>query len=882
VPPASPATTRTSTTTTRRARTALGAVVAAVLAVTVLPAVPAAARPVLPLATTLKVNVAAAATQCNMGFGVRKAKTDKHDALELMAGRADLDEYGYFHLAADPSWRPVSTLDSSGNGHMHSLHYLLPLLRYGVRSGDQAMVDRFYFLIKDWLQDNPPSASTARYAWGPPIYEGFRSQVLVCAAAGPKGRQQWLLRGLVKHGQMLSEPSRYEGVNNASLHQSMGLYALGEAMMRPKWRATAISREASLAVKLIQPDGSDEEGALEYAVNDYRWFGQAAERLRRGGDAVPAELDRYSAMPAFIAQATRPDGRIEALGDTTPAALVPSRWTGTAAEFAASGGASGAAPTSVFSAFAGGYVFGRSGWGTSRPLADETFFSVRGGRATPHAHDDSGAVTLYSHGSPLLVDTGKWRYSYGTTRSFVVSRAAHNSVLVNGVSRTRLRPELTATTANGLDITTVVDRGYAGVTLTRTVAYDRADDVLVVWDRLSSPTKAVTASQQWGLGRDRQVSVTGDVAHTSGPGANVSMLFTSGGAPLDVAKGQKDPMRGWNSQAYGELSPSPSLRATQQGTELSWLTVIAPRASGVPESAVAASATVSQTDARVALNAPNGNAATVYLDGIAGSRTDWAPVTPVVVPAADIVLLGSQTVLRGRGLTPGESVTVERLPTGAVAWAIAGQGTATAAGTVDLPVTAAATADYRVVTESGASTPVHVTAATAPQPLTGVTATPTGRGEVTVSWVPPVDTGGAPLVDFVVEHAGTKTVLPATATSHVLSGVVPGDRLVKVRARNAVARTPWASATATVAAYPSISGPGTVRKGSKVTLTLRGLLPGERPVVTLDPAEGATVTRRPTVTAKGTATVTYWVRSRTRVVVVSGGVRSAPKVIRLR
>jgi hypothetical protein len=59
-------------------------------------------------------------------------------------------------------------------------------------------------------------------------------------------------------------------------------------------------------------------------------------------------------------------------------------------------------------------------------------------------------------------------------------------------------------------------------------------------------------------------------------------------------------------------------------------------------------------------------------------------------------------------------------------------------------------------------------------------------------------------------------------------------------------------------------------------------LPGERPVVTVDPAKGATVTRRPVVTSKGTATVTYWVKSRTRFVVVSGGVRSAPKVIRLR
>jgi len=862
----------------------LGAVLAAALATALVPALPwvAHARPVDLAATNLTRNADAAAVQCNMGFGVRKAKTDKHDALELMAGRADLDEYGWFHLAANPSWKPVSTLDSSGKGHMHSLHYLLPLLRYGVRSGDTAMVDRFYFLIKDWLDDNPPGGPTSRYAWGPPIYEGFRAQVLVCAAAGPRGGQQWLLRGLVRHGQVMSDPRRYEGVNNASLHQSMGLYALGETMKRPTWRATAISRESSLAVKLIQADGSDEEGALEYAVNDYRWFGQAAARLRRGGDQVPADLMRYTAMPSFIAQATRPDGKIEALGDTTPAALVASRWAGTAAEYAATGGASGTAPTSTFAAYAGGYVFGRSGWGTTRPLADETFYSVRGGRATPHAHDDSGAVTLYAHGSPLLLDTGKWRYTYGTTRSFVVSRAAHNAVLVNGVQRTRLRPEMTTAAVNGLDITTVVDRGYSGVTLTRTVAYDRADDTLVVWDRLSSPSKSVTASQQWGLGRDRAVDLSGDVAHTSGPGANVSVLFTSGGAPLDVAKGQKSPLRGWNSIAYGELSPSPSLRATQKGTELSWLTVIAPRADGVPASAVSASASVSQTAASVALTSPTGRG-TVNLDAFGGgSRTDFGSVTPAAVPSADIVLSGSRTIVRATGLTPGESATLEQLPVGAVGWTPVAEGAATAAGTIDLPVAPATTADYRIVAEGGASAPVRVTAAFPPQPATGVTATSTGRGKVTVSWVPSTDTGGTYLVKQVVEVAGRKIDVAPDATSLEVTGVVPGQRAVKVRAVNPVARSPWATTSVTVPAYPSVSAPAEVRKGTTVTVTLRGLLPGERPVVTIDPAKGATVTRRPEVSAAGTATLRWTVRSRTKVVVVSGGVRSDPRVIRLR
>jgi hypothetical protein len=414
------------------------------------------------------------------------------------------------------------------------------------------------------------------------------------------------------------------------------------------------------------------------------------------------------------------------------------------------------------------------------------------------------------------------------------------------------------------------------------VAYDRADDTLVVWDRLSSPSKRVTASQQWGLGRDRTVDLTGDVAHTSGPGANVSMLFTSGGAPLDVAKGQKDPLRGWNSIAYGELSPAPSLRATQKGTELSWLTVIAPRADGVPASAVSASASVSQTAASVALTSPTGRG-TVNLDAFGGgSRTDFGAVVPAAVPTADIVLSGSRTAVRATRLTPGESATLEQLPVGAVGWTPVAEGAATAAGTIELPVVPTATADYRVVAEGGASAPVRVTAAFPPQPVGGVTATSTGRGKVTVSWLPPTDTGGTYLVKQVVEVAGRKIDVAPDATSLEVTGVVPGQRTVKVRAVNPVARSPWAATSVAVPAYPSVSAPARVRKGTTVTITLRGLLPGERPVVTIDPAKGVTATRRPEVSAAGTATVRWTVRSRTRVVAVSGGVRSDPRVIRLR
>lgn len=872
----------------RTARSLAGAGVAAALVVGLLSAPPAPAQAARARPAGPTVDRAAAAAQCGIGLG-RPQKGSAAKASQLMAGRADLGQYGWFRLASNPSWKPVSTLDSSGKGYMHSLHYLLPLLRRGVKTGNSQFVARFYALLRDWYRDNKPGGPTSRYAWGPPIYEGFRSLVFVCAAAGPRGDAPWLARALQQQGEMAASSRRYEGVNNASLHQQMGLYAVAVTLGRPAWRRLAVARIAALAARLVHDDGSDEEGALTYAQNNYRWFRQASERLRRAGDPVPAELARVEAIPGFLAQATRPDGRLEALGDSSPTLLSGRSWTGTAAEWQATNGTSGVAPSATFSAYAGGYVFGRSGWGSAqRPLAEETYYSIRAGRADgiPHAHDDAAAVTLYSRGAPLLLDTGQWKYAYGPTRSFVMSRAAHNVVLVDGVRRTNPRPDLTTAQVGGLDIATVVDRGYQGVTLTRTVAYDRVEDVLLVWDRLESRTP-VTASQQWGLGRDREVRRSGDVAHTRGPGANVSLFFTAGGAPLDVAAGRRRPMRGWNSVSYGELSPSPSLRATQKGTSLSWLTVIAPRADGVPGTDFSATSSVSPSAASVVLATPSGSA-TVTLDGTGGSRTVPTTLTPQASAAEPIVLAGSTTTVRGRGLTPGAPATLEALSPGATAWAPVTSGTATAAGTVQLPVTVPTTPaamDYRLVsgaTPGVASQPTRVTVAVAPQPPASVTASPSGRGLVTVSWAAPAERGGAPLSSFAVRINGRRVVAPGGASSVQVTGIVAGARVARVRAANAVGVSGWSRVPVAVPAYPSVRGPATARRGSRVRLALAGLLAGERATVTVRTVpSGAVTTRRVRAGADGTAVLRVRVRATVMVRATSGGVTSGWRRVRV-
>lgn len=136
-------------------------------------------------------------------------------------------------------------------------------------------------------------------------------------------------------------------------------------------------------------------------------------------------------MPRFLGYATLPNGEYEMLGDLDrmAARVLP----GTAAEFAATKGASGAKPSDTVAVFRSGWLFARSGWGERRAWADEVTLSLRFGPAPRiHGHVDHGSITLYGYGSRLIVDPGKYTYNQDALRRWFKGRAGHNVVTVDG------------------------------------------------------------------------------------------------------------------------------------------------------------------------------------------------------------------------------------------------------------------------------------------------------------------------------------------------------------------------------------------------------------------------------------------------------------------
>ena len=65
-----------------------------------------------------------------------------------MGGKATMSQGGTYLLAEHPNWQPQAGTDTSGDRHVNSLNWALPLLYRGVQVQSQPMIDRFRTLIK--------------------------------------------------------------------------------------------------------------------------------------------------------------------------------------------------------------------------------------------------------------------------------------------------------------------------------------------------------------------------------------------------------------------------------------------------------------------------------------------------------------------------------------------------------------------------------------------------------------------------------------------------------------------------------------------------------------------------------------------------------------
>ena len=500
---------------------------------------------------------------CRALIPPRSTTTEKKAAWALMGGKATMSQGGTYLLAEHPNWQPQAGTDTSGDRHVNSLNWALPLLYRGVQVQSQPMIDRFRTLITYWIKDHQGKRG---YWVDGSIYGGLRTQTLLCAAqtlGDPLIAEAALRDARTMIGSRNSQGKAVIGSNNTDLIRqtaALGVYcSIGDIANRDR----AWGNVLGVTRGLIQEDGSDVEGSPGYAMYAENIL-QDVERAAVNCGIPATEITEIKGrLYDFVATATRPDYRVESIGDTIAEPIAKQFAVGDPrAEWLRSGGTQGAPPAMLYSYYDGGYVFGRAGW-TPPAGSPDTFYSLRYSSTrpnTPHAHDDGASMTLFSRGVSWIADPGPYRYENGSgLRIFLRSRNAHSSFTVSNVARTKAnKVNKVVTTSDwpsgGNDNTCVRDRTWSNVVITRCVTYVRSVDAIIVTDYVDAgkgKKRSRVVTERWqlppGIGAEQ---VNGGLALTKDDKRLEVVKAGDGGWSVKTAKSGSSV--GWHTAAWGE------------------------------------------------------------------------------------------------------------------------------------------------------------------------------------------------------------------------------------------------------------------------------------------------------------------------------------------
>ena len=513
----------------------------------------------------------------------RPGDADVERAERFMEGRYTFAPHPEVVLGTDLTWAEDPLGDNNWRFQFHTMRWLWPLIGATDQTGDLRYLDHAYAMARSWIEANPFDAPASDYSWNDHS-AAWRSRVFGCLTMqGPV--PSWLLDSIVKHRDLMADPSFYVQRGNHALNQDSGMLAL--ACLTDHWdrRDLAAERIARLAVESVDEQGVTNEQAVEYQDYNYGRYNDALRLIEACGMPSPGWAQRIEQMPVVLTHMTQPDDTYVPIGDTDRRRAKfridhPNlRWMST-------GGDSGEPPDETFVTYDAGFTFVRSGWGTTRPRLEENFLSVRHGEPRQlHGHLDHGSITLFSQGQPLLTDPGKYSYNGEPERTHVVSQRAHSLVTIgDDCPPPRDQPsEVTNQGSNEhVDHLAVRVATCSGTGWTRTIGFLRDTGEVVIVDEVTSNVQREMI-QRWQLEPGANVEVVRpDLVMASWPSDATLMVeqLVPVASTTSVAGG-RDPLRGWVSERYGELTAAANLEVTAPpGTDATLVTVLRPGVSG--------------------------------------------------------------------------------------------------------------------------------------------------------------------------------------------------------------------------------------------------------------------------------------------------------------
>ncbi|MEB7505061.1 heparinase II/III domain-containing protein [Arthrobacter koreensis] len=504
------------------------------------------------------------------------AITDNEHVSQLLDGLLTLAPHSSQRIGPDFHWGSDPLEDANWRFQFHCLVWLDRLRESSLKAESVEGIELYERLLQSWVADNPVDSPPSDYSWFD-MAVGVRAIVLL-KAVGHFGAEQWLIDAIRTHGEHLSDPDNYEGRGNHSLHQDMGLIAIGEFMERADWIELSVDRILAMLSTAVDDEGVSVEGSVDYQYRNYRWYEEAARRIKSATGELPEVIGKaLENMPIFMAHATSPSGRYALLGDTLEhrAPILPgtnTEWVRDAAF----------APKPLTKLYKGGYLFARSRWATWKEDPSVAYFTLRfgaGRSSAVHGHEDGGSITWDMHGEKLLCDSGLYAYEGGPYRLFFRGRESHNVVDVLGRKYypSAENPLICFQETRTHVLATIQVKAIEGVEWHRTVLFSLEHGYILVDDRVRDTLMPAPILQRWQLPRQSVMTVNSNegIVDVSTPMNNLLRFSSIGGRnSVRIAEGSEAPISGWRSEDYRMKFPTPELSFVAQGDSVRFSTLI--------------------------------------------------------------------------------------------------------------------------------------------------------------------------------------------------------------------------------------------------------------------------------------------------------------------
>lgn len=189
-----------------------------------------------------------------------------------------------------------------------------------------------------------------------------------------------------------------------------------------------------------------------------------------------------------------------------------------------------------------------------------------------HKHNDELSFTLFEHGEPVFIDSGKYGYQYDDKRAYIVSAAGHNTVSFRDPAIEVGRPNRKGSFLNpitqeddGFVIGGEVDR--EAFTHSRRLLYSPEQHLHIIDTVQGSPGAEYATSLHFSHELEPVLLPDGfEVRLRCGK----LIRGTVEGADLLLARGETGPMLGWESVDYLKLAPASTVRAVFSDRKVAW------------------------------------------------------------------------------------------------------------------------------------------------------------------------------------------------------------------------------------------------------------------------------------------------------------------------